>query len=129
MKRGHRIGRICAFLAILALPAAVIAQSLNVRLESGQLHVGAPQLRLFTGDPLRQLHDGASVVYVFKLSLRGERRGAAIAQATYRFVVSYDLWEEKFSVTEVEPVRRSASRLSESAAQTWCMEIRLSAAG
>jgi hypothetical protein len=61
-------------------------------------------------------------VYVFKLTLRGERRGAAIAQATYRFVASYDLWEEKFSITEVEPARRSASRLSESAAQMWCMD-------
>jgi len=114
--------RISALLAIFVLPVVLAAQSLELRLENGQMRFAAAQLRLFTGDPLRQLHDGASVVYVFKLSLRGERRGAAIAQATYRFVASYDLWEEKFSITEVEPGRRSASRLSESAAQTWCMD-------
>jgi hypothetical protein len=117
-------------LIILALPAAVLAQSLNVRLDNGQLRFAAPQLRILTGDPLRRLHDGASVVYLFRLSLRNERRGAPVAQEMYRFVVSYDLWEEKFSVTEVEPVRRSVSRLSESAAQTWCMDaVTLPAAG
>jgi hypothetical protein len=117
-------------LIIGALPAALIAQSLNVRLDNGQLRFAAPQLRILTGDPLRRLKDGASVMYVFRLSLRNERRGAPIAQGTYRFVVSYDLWEEKFALTEVEPVRRSVSRLSESAAQSWCMEaVTLPAAG
>jgi hypothetical protein len=114
--------RITALLAILVMSVVLAAQSLELRLENGQIRFAAAQLRLFTGDPLRQLHDGASVVYVFKLTLRGERRGAAIAQSTYRFVTSYDLWEEKFSITEVEPARRSASRLSESAAQMWCID-------
>ena len=44
--------------------------------------------------------------------------------------VSYDLWEEKFSVARVGRVRRSASHLSASAAQTWCLDnLTLSTAG
>jgi hypothetical protein len=124
------IGRILLFIAVLALPTALSAQALSVRVENGQIRFAARQLRLLTGDPLLRLKDGASVVYLFKVSIGGERRGAPIAQETYRFVVTYDLWEEKFSVTEIEPARRSVSRLSDSAAQTWCTDaIAISVAG
>ena len=39
-----------------------------------------------------------------------------------RFVFSYDLWEEKFSITKLGSPRRSASRLSARAAESWCIE-------
>lgn len=38
-----------------------------------------------------------------------------------RFVISYDLWEEKFSVTRMRSQHASASRLSARAAEEWCV--------
>jgi hypothetical protein len=48
-----------------------------------------------------------------------------------RFVVSYDIWgEDKFSVTMPGPANRSASNLSASAAEAWCLEgLAISASG
>ena len=51
-------------------------------------------------------------------------------RAADRFVVSYDLWEEKFSVTQLQipqtfgqapTARKTASHLSALAAETWCL--------
>jgi len=36
--------------------------------------------------------------------------------------VSYDLWEEKFSVSKLGPPRKSAAHLSAEAAEAWCLE-------
>jgi hypothetical protein len=47
---------------------------------------------------------------------RTEKRVAA------RYVVSYDLWEEKFSVTSLTGTRKSARHLNAQAAETWCLE-------
>ena len=39
-----------------------------------------------------------------------------------RFVVSYDLWEEKFSATRMRTARTSASHLTAEAAESWCLD-------
>ena len=36
--------------------------------------------------------------------------------------MSFDLWEEKFSVVKAGPGGRSASRLSAAMAEAWCLE-------
>jgi hypothetical protein len=48
-----------------------------------------------------------------------------------RFVVSYDLWEEKFSVTQLGNTPRSTPHvLSAPAAEAWCLErLAISALG
>ena len=51
------------------------------------------------GDPLEKLKDGASVVFLSQLSLFTESRSNAYRRIPDRLVVSYDLWEEKFTVT------------------------------
>jgi hypothetical protein len=37
-------------------------------------------------------------------------------------MVSYDVWEEKFSVVRVRDFRRSGMRLSATSAESWCLE-------
>lgn len=99
---------------------ALSAQSLVARLEGNLLHVAAPQLRFLTGTALEQLHNGAPVAFDAQLSVSANANVSVLARAVDRFVVSYDLWEENFSVTTTTKDRRSASHLSETAAENWC---------
>src|SRR5690242_15744642 len=100
----------------------LLAQALRVRLDGDDLRVSAPQFRFLTGKPLEKLKDGASVVFLAQLSISSEINAPAIKRAVDRFVVSYDLWEEKFSVTSTGIERGSASHLSSTAAEAWCLD-------
>jgi len=111
---------VASFGAPLAL--GLSAQALWVRLDGDDLRVSAtPQFRFLTGKPLEKLKDGASVVFLAQLSISTEINAPAIKRAVDRFVVSYDLWEEKFSVTRTGVERGSASHLSSAAAEAWCL--------
>ena len=108
-----------------AFAALTFAQSarLTVEREGDRLRFSAPQLRFLAGQPLDQLHDGRSVTYVFTVSLqvqRGQGRGAGV---TRQVVFSYDLWEERFSVTRVDDPGTSASHLTAAAAEAWCVNL------
>ena len=121
-----RIRRLPQLLVLLVLgfrTHQLTAQSLNVRLDGDQLKIGAPQLRLLTGDALQRLRDGASVTYVFETVITSGRNGDRLAQATFRFVFSYDLWEEKYAVTRVGSPPRSVSHLSAPGAEAWCLDL------
>jgi hypothetical protein len=96
------------------------AQALRVRLDGDDLRIAAPQLRFLSGKPLQKLKDGASVVFLAQLSISPEVNAPAIKRAVDRFVVSYDVWEEKFAVTRTGMERET--HLSPSAAESWCLE-------
>lgn len=95
-------------------------QSLAVERHGDHLQVTAPQLHFLEGKPLEQLHNGASVTYVFALTLTAGQSSKAIYHLEERFVVSFDLWEEKFSVVQTVPSGRSGSHLTAAAAEAWC---------
>jgi hypothetical protein len=96
------------------------AQALRVRLDGDDLRIAAPQLRFLSGKPLEKLRDGASVVFLAQLSISTEVNAPAIKRAVDRFVVSYDVWEEKFAVTRTGLERET--HLSPEAAESWCLE-------
>ena len=48
--------------------------------------------------------------------------GAAAAQGRQTYVLSYDLWEERFAVTLAGPPSRSIAYLTSAGAETWCLE-------
>ena len=107
--------------------AAVAAESLRVRLDTDHLLVSAPQLHFLAGRPLERLHNGASVWFDFQLSALAERPAAGgslrvLERAIERFAVSYDLWEEKFSVSRMTSPGQSASHLASASAETWCLD-------
>ena len=58
----------------------------------------------------------------FRLRSLPLETASPIDQMTYRFVFSYDLWEEKFAVTRLEPSPRAISHLSAAAAEAWCLD-------
>src|SRR5207237_2884626 len=73
------------------------------------------------GKPLQQLKNGANVGFVSQISLTAD--STILSRHVDRFVLSYDLWEGKFSATRLGPPMRSASRLSVPAAEAWCLDL------
>jgi hypothetical protein len=96
------------------------SQTLTVERQGKQLRVSAPQLHFLEGAPLEQLHNGASVTFEFTLTFAAG--GAATSRVQERFIVSYDLWEEKYSVVQAGSSGRSTSHLSAAAAEAWCLD-------
>ncbi len=106
----------------VTLTATALGQTLKVRVERDQLRVTDSQLRFLTGRPLDRLHNGATVTYALQLTIRNEKSGRVSSRLTQRFAFSYDLWEEKFTVTRLDSPARSASNLSIAKAQAWCLD-------
>jgi hypothetical protein len=108
--------------SLLLLPALLSAQSVSVKLDGDQLRVASPQLRFLGTEVLQRLHNGIAVNYVFTIGIAPERYSKPLIEVTYRFVVSYDIFEEKFAVSRINPNPHSITHLSEAAAQLWCLD-------
>ncbi len=121
---------VCPLFSITVAPV-----QLSVHGSANELTVSAPNFHFLTGKALDRLHDGLSVPFDAQLSLvpalmKSAPQTSALQRAFDRFVVSYDLWEEKFSVTSLREPRTSASHLTAAAAEAWCLEnLRLPLAG
>jgi hypothetical protein len=92
-------------------------ESIGVRVQGPGLGLG-----LLKGDTLTRLKDGRAVRVEFDLTVLPGPGGGAAAHARQTFVLSYDLWEERFAVTLVGPPARSTSYLTAAAAEAWCLE-------
>lgn len=111
-----------SFVALSAACLCLFAQDLVLRRSNDQMRVAAPRLHFLTGKPLERMRNGASVTYDMQLTVYGDNRQSILRRGFERFVVSYDLWEEKFSATRMRTARASASRLSAEAAESWCLD-------
>jgi hypothetical protein len=100
----------------------VDAQSITVRLENDQLRFAAPQLGFIGNEVLSRLHNGIAVTYVFRIGTSVDRLSKPMSEVTYRFIISYDIFEEKFAVNRLEPNPRSITHLSKGAAEAWCVD-------
>lgn len=96
--------------------------ALTVRQDDGVLRVAAPNLHFLEGKTLRRLQDGAGLVFSLQLSLSGDQFRTVSRRQVERFVVSFDLWEEKFAVTRLGAGKLQASHLSREAAERWMFE-------
>src|SRR6476620_2264764 len=99
-----------------------MGQELLVRKDGDKVHISAPKLHFLTGKPLQRIQNGNAVAYDFQLSVLGEAKTAVLRRSFERFVFSYDLWEERFSVARMRSTQGSASHLTAAAAETWCLE-------
>jgi hypothetical protein len=111
---------LAAALAI-GLPS-LSAQTLNVRAEAGRVRVSPATPQFLVGRQLEKLHNGASVSFQIQLTLLGASRSTVLAGPAGRFAVSFDLWEERFSVTRLGALRKNASHLSAAEAEAWCLD-------
>lgn len=112
-------------LAILAgccaLGLSFSSQTLVPRWNSDRLQVAAPSLHFLTGKALDRLHNGAAVPYAFQMTLTSIPRSLPLQRSFDRFVVSYDVWGETFSVFESREPRKAVSHLAAAAAEAWCV--------
>ena len=94
-----------------------------LRAQENRLEFSAPQLHFITGRPLERLRNAAPVAYDIKVTLWAGNRNNIQGSQTARFVISYALWEERYSVTKVSSTpRRSASHMKDSEAEAWCLQ-------
>jgi hypothetical protein len=112
----------CLCLAVVCPHLLSQPAPLAVERQGDHLRLSAPRLHFIDGAPLAELRDGRSVTYVFSVTLEAERAYGAPVRVEERVVVSYDLWEERFSVVRTDPPGRAASRLTAAAAETWCLD-------
>ncbi len=105
-----------------ALAVANASELLDVRLEGDRLKVSAPRFHFVAGKALQRLHDGAPVAFAVQLSVSLERSGSPLLRDIQRFVLSYDLWEQKFSVTRLGPGRKTTSHATADDAENWCID-------
>jgi hypothetical protein len=110
-------------IATLAWPEARLgSQSVSIVAENGAVGVRAPGFRFIDGEPLIRLKNGQSVRVELELSVLSEPGGAATTRRRQPFVLSYDLWEERFAVAITGTPPRSVSHLSPTAAEAWCLQ-------
>jgi hypothetical protein len=96
---------------------------LLIRREGSNLRISAPQIRFLMGKALEQLKSGAQVGFVSQITMTPtESSPLILVRAVDRFVVSYDIWEEKFAATRPGPPLKRADRLSVPATEAWCLD-------
>jgi len=119
------VAAVCAATASVALcvagyAMAISTEDLIVTPAHDELRLSAPRFHFLTGASLAHLHDGISVPYDFQVTLFSGTRDAPVWRGFERFVVSYDLWEERFAVARVTNGRGSSSNLLAADAERWC---------
>ena len=108
--------------AFCALGLSFSAPTLVPHWNGDRLQVTAPSLRFLTGKALDRLHDGASIPYAFQMTLTALPRSIALQRTLDRFVVSYDVWGERFKVVQSNAPRRAVANLTANAAEAWCID-------
>src|SRR5262245_13687218 len=107
-----------ALIVLWAVPAT--AQSLEVRVDGDHLRIAVGNSRFVAGDSLMRLRDGAAVTFFVRVSTLTGKAGKILSSTEYRFVVSFDIFEEKFQVTRTMPSAKVSSHLSMTAAEAAC---------
>jgi hypothetical protein len=110
---------IAAFLSGLAF--ALAAEDLILSTQDNRLEFAAPRLHFLVGKPLERLRNAAEVSFAFHITLFSGNQTHKVQETASRFVVSYDLFEETFSVTKLVTPRRTARHLTNISAETWCL--------
>ena len=109
-------------LAVLWVPSAsVMTQSVTVTSSKGAVQVRAPGLNVIQAESLARLKDGRSIRIDLDLGVLPAAGAAPHARTRQTFVVSYDLWEERFAVTQAIEPPRTISHLTAAAVEAWCL--------
>jgi hypothetical protein len=110
-------------LALIVFAATSLgAQAVTVSRVADAVVVRAPTFSFIKGEPLVRLKDGRSVRVDLDLAVLPRPGDRPAARSRQTFVLSYDLWEERFAVTLVGTASKSAAYLTSAAAEAWCLE-------
>lgn len=122
--RDKGMSRRSLLLAGLATPLFRLraAGALDVLFDGDNLRVAAPGLHFLTGKPLERLRNADTVTFLTQLTVYSDEHGTIFRRIPERLVVSYDLWEQKFSVTIPGPFKRSMPNMTAAQAESWCID-------
>lgn len=107
-------------MAVAMLADAMLSEDLILQHRNHRLEFSAPRTDFFAGQPLTRLHNAAEVSFLIKTTLFSGTKDHVFTSAVDKFVVSFDLWEEKFSVVD-RSAQKSVKNLTAKAAQAWCL--------
>jgi hypothetical protein len=111
---------VLAFLSGFAL--AMWAEEVILNWRDNRLEFAAPRVHFLGGKPLELLHNAAPVPFGFQVTLFSGTHEHIFQKLTDRFVVSYDLWEEKFRVVKTQSPVRRVEHLTAPDAEKWCWD-------
>jgi hypothetical protein len=99
----------------------MVAEDLILKHRDNRLEFSAPHTDILTGQTLVRLRNAAEVPFLIKTTLWSGNKTHVFSSAVDQFIVSYDLWEQTFSVVKVATPRKSVSHLTASAVRDWCV--------
>lgn len=111
---------IAAFVSGFGL--AMWAEDLALHWRNNYIEFSAPHMHFLTGKPLERLQHGAQVPFDFKLSLYSGSKSHLFIQLAERFLVSYDVWGETFSVVKTQSPISRVTHLDAADAEAWCLK-------
>ncbi len=111
---------LAAFLSGFAL--AMWAEELVLNWRDNRVEFSAPKVHFISGKPLDLLHNAAPVPFDFQFTVYSDTKTHVFQKLTDRFVISYDLWEEKFKVVKTQSPRAMKDHLTSNAAEAWCFD-------
>jgi hypothetical protein len=121
-RRPFPFTRVAPVVLALLLSATIGAQAVTVRRSGDNVIVRAPAFTFIKGEPLARLKDGRSVRIDLTLAILPKAGAARVAETQQSFVLSYDLWEERFAVSLPGPPPKTSAYLTASAAEAWCLD-------
>jgi hypothetical protein len=101
---------------------AMWAEGLALNWRNNYLEFSAPHMHFLTGPSLERLQHGAQVPFDFKVSLYSGNKSHLFSQLAERFLVSYDVWGETFSVVKTQSPRSIVTHLDAAEAEAWCLK-------
>jgi hypothetical protein len=101
---------------------AMWAEDLALNWRNNYLEFSAPHMHFLTGKPLERLHNGAQVPFYFKITLYSGSKSHLFNQIAERFLVSYDVWGEQFSVVKTQLPIKQVAHLDAADAEAWCLK-------
>jgi hypothetical protein len=107
-------------MALAMLADAMLSEDLILQHRNHRLEFSAPRTDFFAGPALTRLHNASEVSFVIKTTLFSGTKDHVFTSTVDKFVVSFDLWEEKFSVVD-RRAQKSVKNLTAKAAQAWCL--------
>jgi hypothetical protein len=130
----HSSGQaVLVVLSIAACPAVqLLAQSVSAIRVGDNVVVRGPGLGFIKGETLARLKDGRTVRVDVEMAVLPKPAEAAAAETRQTFVLSYDLWEERFAVKQVvtppKSLCQTASGARHGASNSWRFRSARSAA-
>ncbi len=111
---------VAAFISGFGL--AMLAEDLALSWRNNYLEFSAPHMHFLAGKSLERLQHGVQVPFDFRISLYSGTKSHLLRELHERFLVSYDVWGETFSVVKTQTPRLIVTHLDALEAEAWCLK-------